>query len=106
VTMLHHVRDSRARLSRVFRTQEAKAYGLELDGSILIWRKAASDHSALQHLAALASRELPDGWFLLAEVGGELVAAAPLDVDEELLNDPFRPTANFRELRRLTPVRE
>jgi hypothetical protein len=52
-------------------------------------------------LAALDSRTLPKGSFLLAEVDGELVAAAPLDVDAELLKDPFRRTANVREL--LTP---
>jgi hypothetical protein len=39
--------------------------------------------------------------FLLAEVEGELVAAAPLDGEREPLSDPFRPTANVRELLRL-----
>jgi hypothetical protein len=41
------------------------------------------------------------GSFLLAEIDGELVAAAPIDVDAEPLSDPFRPTANVRELLRL-----
>jgi hypothetical protein len=52
-------------------------------------------------LAALDSRTLPKGSFLLAEINGELVAAAPLYVDAELLKDPFRRTANVRELLRL-----
>jgi hypothetical protein len=52
-------------------------------------------------LAALDSRTLPKSSFLLAEINGELVAAAPLDVDAELLKDPFRRTANVRELLRL-----
>jgi hypothetical protein len=52
-------------------------------------------------LAALDSRRLPEGSFLLAETDGELVAAAALDVDAEPTSDPFRPTANVRELLRL-----
>jgi hypothetical protein len=42
-----------------------------------------------------------NGPFLLAEVDGELVAAAPLDLDAEPLSDPFLPTANLRELLKL-----
>lgn len=53
---------------------------------------------ALERLAALDSRTLTSGSFLLAEADGELVAAAPLDLDEEPLSDPFRPTATLREL--------
>jgi hypothetical protein len=52
-------------------------------------------------IAALDSQTLPEGSFLLAEIDGELVAAAPIDVDAEPLSDPFRPTANVRELLRL-----
>ena len=61
----------------------------------------AGDEVALRRLAALDSRTLPKGSFLLAEINGELVAAAPLDVDADLLKDPFRRTANVRELLRL-----
>jgi hypothetical protein len=65
---------------------------------ILIRYSRDEDRAALEGLAALDSRKLADGAFLLAEVAGELVAAAPLDLDEEPLSDPFRPTASVRKL--------
>jgi hypothetical protein len=74
---------------------------LELARPILIRHSRRGDEVGLQRLAALDSRKLPKGSFLLGEVDGELVAAASLDIDEELLSDPFRPTANLRELLRL-----
>jgi hypothetical protein len=77
---------------------EPQAFGLELAGSILIRYGNAGDEVALERLAALDSRTLPKSSFLLAEIDGEIVAAAPLDVDAELLRDPFRRTANVREL--------
>lgn len=48
---------------------------------------------------------MPEGAFLLAELEGEL-AAAPLDVSEPVIADPFRPTADAsglleRQARRL-----
>jgi hypothetical protein len=52
-------------------------------------------------MAVLDGGTLLDGSFLLVEIDGELVAAARLDVDAEFLKDPFRPTANLRELLRL-----
>jgi hypothetical protein len=66
--------------------------------SILMRHSEPSDDAALERLAALESRRLPDGLFLLAEVAGEVVAATPLEVDEETLSDPFRHTAHIREL--------
>jgi hypothetical protein len=93
------VREVRARLGR--RKHEPQQFQLELAGSILIRHSDADDEVALRRLAALDSQTLPRGSFLLAEVDGELVAAAPLDVDAELLKDPFRRTANVRELLRL-----
>jgi hypothetical protein len=59
------------------------------------------DRAALERLAALDSRKLAAESYLLSEVDGELVAAAALDLDEEPLSDPFRPTASLRELLRL-----
>jgi hypothetical protein len=67
---------------------------------IMIRRSRLDDDAALQRLARLDSRPLPAGTFLLAEVGRELVAAVPLNVDEEPLADPFRPTADISELLR------
>ena len=54
--------------------------------------------SGLHRLAALEGRELPEGPFLLAEVDGDVVAAAPLDGKSEPLADPFRPTADVIDL--------
>ena len=73
---------------------------MSLAGPILIRTSRPSDEAALRRLAALDSRTLPDGSFLLAEVAGELVAAAPLDVEGEPFGDPFRPTAELCELLR------
>jgi len=64
---------------------------------ILIRPSTLLDGAALERLAALDSRSLPDGSFLLAEVDGELVAAAPLEADADSLSDPFRPTHRIRE---------
>jgi hypothetical protein len=94
---LHRVRELSARLRRI-RGQHALGTDLELLEPILIRNSRDGDRAALERLAALDSRTLADGAFLLAEVDGELVAAAPLDVDEEPLGDPFRPTAAVREL--------
>jgi hypothetical protein len=52
------------------------------------------DKPALRQLAALDRRRLPDGTFLVAEIDGELVAAAPIETDEPALGDPFRQTAD------------
>jgi hypothetical protein len=91
-----------AELSALFRRalgrHELRTFQLELAGPILIRHSRAGDRAALERLAALDSRTLPSGSFLLVEIDGELVAAAPIDVDAEPLQDPFRPTANLREL--------
>jgi len=39
------------------------------------------DSVALERLAALDSRGLPEGSFLLVQIDGEPVAAAPIEVD-------------------------
>jgi hypothetical protein len=100
--MLHRFRRLSAHLSQApARRRRAISPGAELTGPILIRYSRDDDHAALERLAALDSRTLPKGPFLLAEVDGELVAAAPLDLDIEPLSDPFMPTANLRELLRL-----
>jgi hypothetical protein len=68
------VREVRGRLGRCKR--EPQAYQLELAESILIRHSNADDEVALRQLAALDSRTLPKRSFLLAEINGELVAAA------------------------------
>jgi len=64
---------------------------------VLIRRSASGDRAALEQLAALDSRPLPAGAFLLAEVRDELVAAASLTADDEPMADPFRRTAEIRD---------
>jgi hypothetical protein len=58
------------------------------------------DDDALERLASLEGRPLQDGSFVVAEVGGRLVAAAPLDGGFPLA-DPFAPTAHLLPLLRL-----
>jgi hypothetical protein len=58
------------------------------------------DDDALERLALLEGRSVPQGRFVLAEVGGEVVAALPLRGGEPL-TDPFRPTAHLLPLLRL-----
>jgi hypothetical protein len=66
---------------------------------ILIRRSKLYDAPALARLAALDSRKLPEGPFLVAEVDGELFAAAPLDGAEPPLGDPFfSPTEDIQRL--------
>jgi hypothetical protein len=95
---MHPVRRLSALLRRALGSRDVPADQLELERPFLIRRSRAGDAAALERLAQLDSRALPEGSFLLAEIHGEVVAAAPLDVDEEPLSDPFRPTANLRQL--------
>jgi hypothetical protein len=80
-------------------TSRRAAEGREPERSALLLRGSRiGDEPALERLAALDSRELPEGGFLLAEADGELVAALPLDADAGPIRDPFRPTAHIVEL--------
>jgi hypothetical protein len=65
---------------------------------VLVRRSTAADFAALARLASLSGRQAPRGPFLIAEVGGKLVAAASLDVPAMLLADPAHETANIRAL--------
>jgi hypothetical protein len=62
--------------------------------------RSANDADAgdLRRLAALDSARIPAGDLLVAEVGGDLVAAAS---DHGVIADPFRPTADVVELLQL-----
>ncbi len=57
-----------------------------------------ADAGARARLAALDSSHVPSGDLLVAEVSGELVAAAS---DAGVIADPFRPTADVVDLLRL-----
>ena len=82
--------------------RKAPGAGVKTTGAnwapILIRRSELLDGPALRRLASLDSRTLPEGSFLLAEMKGEIIAAAPIDVDQPALGDPFRPTADLRHL--------
>lgn len=61
---------------------------------LTIRQSVPDDEAALRYLATLEERAVPCGPMLLAEVGGELWAAAPLH-GGVALGDPFRPTADI-----------
>jgi hypothetical protein len=90
-----------ARLRRALGRHELVARRLERARSFVIRFSCPGDQAALERLAALDGRTPPKGSFLLAEIDGELVAAAPLDIDAEPVSDPLRSTANILELLRL-----
>ena len=56
-----------------------------------------ADNATLIRLAALDSAPAPHGSVLVADVGGEIVAARSL-VRSRSIADPFRPTADISEL--------
>ena len=69
--------------------------------AVTIRRAGADDERALQRLADLDSTRVPDGPVLMAEIGGEPVAAISV-ISGESFADPFVPTL---ELRRLLELR-
>ena len=56
-----------------------------------------ADAAAIDQLAQLDSRRAPRGVVLVAEVAGDLWAAASLD-DGHVIADPFRPTGELTAL--------
>jgi hypothetical protein len=64
---------------------------------------AAADVGALERLAGLDSRPLPPGPHLVAERDGRIDAALSLSTGE-LVADPFRRTAEVREMLRCHAV--
>jgi hypothetical protein len=66
--------------------------------AVTLRRAHPGDCAELKRLAALDSRELPPGPFVVAEVDGSLVAATPLEFPAEPVSDPFRHTAALVEL--------
>jgi len=57
-----------------------------------------ADHHELVRLAALDSAPAPHWPVLVADVDGEIVAARPVESTRRTIADPFRPTADVREL--------
>jgi hypothetical protein len=95
-----------ASLRRARAGRHSASYPLDDGNTVVIRISGEGDRPGLERLAALDSTTLPNAdAFLLAELDGELAAAMPLDVRGEFLSDPFRPTANLRELLRLRASR-
>jgi hypothetical protein len=69
--------------------------------SLTIRSASANDEAALRRLAGLDSTRVPDGPVLIAEIGGQPVAAISV-LSGESFADPFTPTL---ELRRLLELR-
>ena len=65
--------------------------------TLSIRHATAADASAIERLAALDAGRAPSGRTIVAEVGGELVAAYGVERGERI-GDPFRPTAEVLEL--------
>jgi hypothetical protein len=73
---------------------------METTGSshhIAIRLASEADNDTLLRLAALDSAPPPHGPVLVADIDGEIVAAHQLDRHRSIA-DPFRPTAELREL--------
>ncbi len=65
--------------------------------TISIRRATAADAPAIERLATLDAGRVPSGRTLVAEVGGELIAAYGVERGERL-GDPFAPTAEVLDL--------
>jgi hypothetical protein len=71
--MQHRFRELSAAVRRALGRPEPEAFQLELAGPVVIRRSGPDDEAALERLAALDSRMLLEGSFLLVVVDGELV---------------------------------
>ena len=72
-------------------------------GEVELRKLGETDWPALARLAAVDSAPYPDGEWLGAEVEGELLAAANL-ADGRIIADPFRRTAELRDLLEMRAV--
>ena len=92
-----HIGDLRrqARAQRVPEEPEALP-----DDCLTVRPAAASDADALRLLAALEGVNMPTGDVLVAQLGGDVVAALPLDGGRPIA-DPFRHSAELVEMLKL-----
>lgn len=81
-------------------TQTRTARTATGDG-LIIRRSREEDAAAIERLRQLDSQRAPAGELMLAEVGGELVAAVAVAGDQ-IIADPFRRTAHVVELLRVS----
>lgn len=91
------------------RTADLLDQSFRFEGPIRSWAAAAAvtvraagpgDAGAVQRLAALDDRPLPDGQLLIGEVGARPLAALSL-ADNTVVADPFMPTREVVALLRL-----
>jgi hypothetical protein len=68
--------------------------------ALVIRRATAADSARIRTLALLDDRRMPAGPFLVAELGGEIVAARSLSTDG-VMADPFRLTSDIVAMLRL-----
>src|SRR5690348_12410584 len=87
-------RDLARRLDRAHVVREAAARRTRTEEPVTLRLARPHDAAALLRLTQLEQRPEPQGSYLVAEIGGELVAALPLPHGEPL-GDPFRPTAQL-----------
>jgi len=97
----------------MFHLPSTKSTSIHLDGferpavepdllpdPVLVRRATPADLSRIRTLAHLDDRRLSDGPHLVAEVGGEAIAAMSLS-SGQVVADPFRRTRDAEELLRL-----
>jgi hypothetical protein len=65
---------------------------------VFVRRSILFDLPALSHLATQDGRPAPRGVYLIAEVGGRIVAATSLDRQEAPLCEPATDTADIQHL--------
>ena len=81
-----------------FRAANQVESGASLPNERLVLRRSTSqDAAVLTRLAQLDGAPRPVGAVLVAELDGEILAAAPFDGGRAIA-DPFRPTAELVEL--------
>ena len=92
------------RLSAASRSREARTARRTTQPApvepVVLRRAVPQDEWALKGLAALDSAPTPTGDVLVAEVGGQVTAALPLDGGQPIA-DPFKRTAGLVEMLRL-----
>jgi hypothetical protein len=72
----------------------------KLNEAVLMRRANAEDTARIRTLARLDDRRMPPGPFLVAEAGGEIVAARSLSTGA-VVADPFRMTSDAVAMLRL-----
>ena len=70
------------------------------EAAVLMRRATAEDAARIRVLARLDDRRMPAGPFLIAEIGGDIVAARSLTTGS-VIADPFRLTSDIVAMLRL-----